>query len=117
MFSIVKIKSIHVYTAWNEHAKECWDAMKLLQDNGIPYTHMNYLDDEQMNKVIESLNTWTFSEDGENRFQKTFTKFPIVHWEAVNDNDDKYMNVAEGLEELQNSQLIQLKEKVVNKVV
>lgn len=117
MSGVLKIKNITVYTVMNEHAKECWDVLKLLQDNGIPFNHLHYHSTDDMNSTITSLKTWTFSTDHENRFQRDFTKFPIIHWETVNENFDKFMNVAEGFEEFQNSQLMLEKDKILNRIV
>lgn len=112
MANLVKIKKITLYTALTEDAAECYNALKLLKDNNLPFTHLNWRDGEEIHNVFNPLGTWNFF-DGTQQFQKTFTKMPIVHWECVYDNDDVMTNVAEGLTELQNSQLMSNLEKVV----
>lgn len=118
MANLVKIKKIHVYTAMTEDAAECWDVLKLLKDNNLPFTHLNWHDDTELHNVYAPLNTWNYSNDGEGSetFSKEFTRMPIIHWECVYDDDFVGVNAAQGLVELQNSQLMANLDKVVRPV-
>jgi hypothetical protein len=118
MANLVKIKKIHIYTAMTEDAAECWEALKLLQDNNLPITHLNWRDDTELHNVYESLSTWNYS-DGtveSGVIKKEFNKMPIIHWECVYDDDFVGVNAAQGLTELQNSQLMANLDKVVRPV-
>ena len=112
MANLVKIKKITVYTAMTADAAECWDAVKLLKDNNVPMNHLNWSDDSTLAGLYEALGTWNYY-DGETLSHQTFTKLPIVHWEGVYDSDDVVTNAAEGLTELQNSQLMANLDKIV----
>jgi hypothetical protein len=117
MANLVKLKKVVVYTAMTADAAECWDAVKLLNDNNIPFQHLNWTDSSQLQGVFDSLATWNYSPDGVELVHKTFTKLPIVHWEAVYDDDNVSTNAAMGLTELQNSQLLANLDKVVRPLV
>ena len=113
MANLVRIRDIHVYTALNEDAAECFNVVKLLQDNNVPFNHLNWKDGSDADNVFAPLNTWNFTSDGVTFEQKTFTKFPIIHWRIIMDDDTNGVNVAVGLTELQNSQLIANLDKIV----
>lgn len=115
MANLIKIKKVTLYTALTEDAAECYEVLALLKSNNIPVNHLHWRDGEELSKVFDPLATWSFSSDGETTFQKTFTKVPIVHWESMYDNDNFLVNVAVGLDELQNSQLISEVDKVVGR--
>ena len=115
MANLVKIKKITVYTAMTADAAECWDAIKLLNDNNVPYNHLNWANDSTIPGLYEALGTWNYF-DGETMSHKTFTKLPIVHWECVYDDDAVATNAAHGFEELQNSQLMANLDKIVQPV-
>jgi len=113
MANLVKIKKIALYTALTEDAAECYNAMKLLKDNNVPFSHLNWRDGDEIHNVFTPLNTWNFSDNGEDTHQKVFTKMPIVHWECVYDNDNVLVNAAQGYDELVNSQLMANLDKIV----
>lgn len=113
MANLVKLKKVVIYTAMSADAAECWEAIKLLTDNNIPFQHLNWTDSSQLQGIYDSLGTWNYSNDGATLIHKTFTKLPIVHWEAVYDDDGVYSNACMGLTELQNSQLLTNLDKVV----
>lgn len=113
MANLVKLKKVVAYSAMTQDAAECWDVIKLLKDNNIPFQHLSWNDDSQLQGLYDALGTWQFSPDGVTLSQKTFTKLPIVHWEAVYDDDGVYTNVALGFTEFQNSQLIANLDKIV----
>lgn len=115
MANLVRIRDVHVYTCFGEKVAECWDVMKLLKDNNIPFTQLNWNSDEDFvnANVLAPLNTWSYTEDGVNFDTKTLTAVPVVHWKNVFDDDVTGVNVVQGLAELQNSQLILNQDKVV----
>ena len=116
MASIVKLKKITVYTAMTEDAAECWDVLKLLKDNNVPFHHLNWNDDSTLAGLYSALGTWNYF-NGTEFYHKEFTKLPIVHWEAVYDDDNVVTNVASGLTELQSSELMANLDKIVASVV
>jgi len=115
MANLVRIRDVHVYTCFGEKVAECWDVIKLLKDNNIPFTQLNWNNDEDFAaaNVFAPLNTWNYTADGETYENKTFTAVPVVHWKNVFENDVSGINAAQGLTELQNSQLIANLDKVV----
>jgi len=115
MANLVKIKKITVYTAMTADAGECWNAVKLLKDNNVQFHHLSWSDDSTLAGLYTALGTWNYS-DGQTMSNKTFTKLPIVHWECVYDDDSVFTNAAEGLTELQNSQLMANLNKIVQSV-
>jgi len=112
MANLVKIKKITVYTAMTADAAECWNAVKLLKDNNVPFHHLCWNDDTNLEGLFGALNTWNYF-DGTEMTHKTFTKLPIIHWEGVYDTDDVATNAAQGFAELQNSQLMANLNKIV----
>jgi hypothetical protein len=115
MANLVKIKKVHIYTAMTEDAAECWSAVKLLKDNNVPVNHLNWGDDATLSGLYESLGTWNYY-DGEKLYHKSFSKLPIIHWECVYEDDLVVTNAAEGLEELQKSELMANLDKIVKPV-
>ena len=113
MANLVRIREVVAYTALGPDAAECYEVIKLLKDNNVPFNHLNWNAAEDGANVFEPLGTWNLSSDGVNTENKTFTRFPIVHWKIVMDDDSSGVNVAVGLTELQNSQLIANLDKVV----
>jgi hypothetical protein len=115
MANLVKIKKITVYTAMTADAAECWDVLKLLKDNNVPFHHLNWGDDSTLAGLFSALNTWNYF-NGTEFYHKEFTKLPIVHWECVYDDDAVVTNAAEGLAELQASELMANLSKIVQPV-
>ena len=113
MANLVRIRDVNVYTALGPDAAECYDVVKLLKDNNVPFNHLNWSSTDDASNVFDPLNTWNFTSDGVTFEQKTFTRFPIIHWRIIMDDDTNGVNVAVGLTELQNSQLIANLDKVV----
>jgi len=113
MANLIRIREVVVYTALGPNAAECYDVVKLLKDNNVPINHLNWNNEDNANSTFDPLSTWNFTSDGIVFEQKTFTRFPIIHWRNVFDDDTSGINVAVGLTELQNSQLIANLDKVV----
>ena len=115
MANLVKIKKITVYTAMTADAAECWNAVKLLNDNNVPFHHLSWNDGSNLPGLFSALETWNYF-DGVEMTHKTFSKLPIVHWEGVYDDDTVATNASQGFEELQNSQLMANLDKIVQPV-
>lgn len=113
MANLVRIRDVNVYTAMGPDAAECYGVLQLLQDNNVPFNHLNWSSVEDGSRTFEPLGTWHFTSDGVTFEQKTFTRFPIIHWKIIMDDDTNGVNVVVGLTELQNSQLIANLDKVV----
>lgn len=116
MANILKIRNVYLYTAMCDNAQDCWEALKLLKENNIPFVQLNYQDDSNFfteNGTMTNLSTWKFSSDGITSFKKSFTKFPILHWDVLTEDYEKYKNCAEGLDEIKTCDLILNKDKIV----
>ena len=115
MANLVKLKKVTVYTAMTADAAECWDVVKLLKDNNVPIHHLNWADDSTLQGLYDALGTWNYF-DGAELYHRTFDKLPIVHWEAAYDDETNATHVTVGLEELENSQLLNNLDKLVRPV-
>lgn len=112
MANIARIRDVYLYSAFNDDVVECLAAKKLLEENNIPFTFLNY--NENHEDALVPLKTWWFSPDPSIEAQnRTDAKYPLVHWRNIFDDDSQCLNVAVGLTEIQNSQLIANKDKVV----
>lgn len=106
---LVKIKNICIYTAFYKNVGECFNAIKLLKENNIPYdlTHLN--DDSRLYELFETF---------EKLYQRpinTINKLPVVTWISFYENSlsTEVVNIAVGLEEIQNSELMNNLDKLV----
>jgi hypothetical protein len=113
MANLIRIRDVTVYTALGVNAAECYEAVKLLKDNNVPINHLNWNNEDDAANTFAPLSTWNFTANGADFSTREITRFPIVHWKIVMDDDTNGINVAVGLEELQNSQLIANLDKVV----
>lgn len=112
MANLLRIRDVYLYTAFNDDAVECLNAKKLLEEHNIPFSLLHY--NSGFDEAIAPLKTWYFAADpSETPVQRADAKFPLVHWKNIFDDDTQCLNVAIGLTELQNSQLIANKDKVV----
>ena len=114
MANILRIRDVAAYTTLDENAAESAAVVSALKSNDVPFQHLFWGDADEAKKAFDPLNTWTFkSDDGTSEGQKTFTRFPIVHYRAIFDDDSQGICVAVGLEGLQNSALMNNLSKVV----
>jgi len=107
--ALVKIQDVVLYVGLTENGAECFQAKKLLADNNIPHRVLSYFDPEQHVHVFNSLNTWRW---GENFEQKTFTDFPIIHWKECYDDFSTKLFCVTSVAELNLSNLVLNKEIV-----
>lgn len=103
MADLVKIKDVYLYVALTEHAQECYDIKKILNDNNIPYTLLPYVDEVQHEGIFDALATWTFK--GGQRSRVDF-RFPLVYWTNLYDDYETDIELAIGLNEFNASGLI-----------
>lgn len=113
MANLVRIRDVYIYTALNENAADCVEAVNLLKLNNIPFQNIFYGDTDSANAALEPLKTWNWSADGSSYSTKESLSYPLVHWKNVFDDDTSCVNCAVGLTELQNSQLFANLDKVV----
>ncbi len=77
--AITKLDDIHLYTGLTEHAQQCWDMKKYLQDNGVKFQNLHYADDAQHPSVFKPLSTWWPN-------IVEFNAFPILVYTEVHDD-------------------------------
>jgi hypothetical protein len=107
--SLVKIKDVVLYVGLTANGAECFNAQKLLADNNINHKLLAYNDISQHKGVFDSLNTWRWGAQAE---QRVFTDFPIVHWTECYSDFSTQLKCAASVTELNNSVLIANKQLV-----
>jgi hypothetical protein len=107
--ALVKIKDVYLYVGPYDSGSESHNIVKLLVDNEIEHTVLAYNDVNQHASVFDSLNTWRWGPDKE---QKVLTKFPLVHWTECYSDFTTELFCVTSLTELNNSSLIANKELV-----
>ena len=98
MSELTKIKAVHLYTAFTEDVGDCYTVLKTLRDKKIPFTFLNFGDQEEHYKLtLESLSTWPLGSDGH---KKDCTRFPILVWDECFSDWTTYRRIAHGLDEI-----------------
>jgi len=95
MANLVRIENVYLYVGWTETVADSYAAMKLLNAAGVKYTLMHYADETQHKANQEALSTWVFKSG-----RKTFTDYPILHWDELYDDYNRYVEGAAGLDEI-----------------
>lgn len=97
---IVRISDVRLYIEYrNEGAVvEGVRIRKLLDDEGVPYIIMAYMDDAQLPDVLSALSTWSW---GKERRKEQLTTFPLVTWSEHHDDFTTEVQVAKTLGEVQ----------------
>jgi hypothetical protein len=95
---LVKIKDVHLYTAFNEDVADCYTASKLLKDAGVEFKFLNFADQvDHYTQTLDALSSWPLGVDGHN---KKCTNFPILVWDECFDDWSSYRRIAHGLSEI-----------------
>ena len=110
MSKVTKIDGVYLYTSGTLSTEEELATKKLLDDSGIPYTHLEYNEPKQHPSIFSALSTWYWGVDRANR---NFDRFPLVHWKEYYDDLYPMDFNAVGLQELKDSSLLKNKTVVV----
>jgi len=108
--SIIKIKDVYLYTALTSNANDSLAAIEWLDQNNINYTMLSYgADEETQNNVLSALSTWWFCDPVTNVVDRhTFTQFPFVVYDAIDDQYEKTKRYLEGISAITSSNLVEL---------
>jgi hypothetical protein len=100
---IVKISEVYLYGALNEDVLEVYQIKKFLEEQGIDFKLLFYLDEGSQS--LSALSTWSMGEKDALEV-KPITKYPLVVWSEHHDDLEKTVNIATSLAELQAKVLI-----------
>lgn len=96
--TLTKIKSVHLYVAFTEDASDCYYVSKMLRDANIPFTLLNFGDQEQhFKETLTAISTWPLGTDGH---KKECSKFPILVWDECFSDWSVYRRIAHGIDEI-----------------
>jgi hypothetical protein len=98
---IEKIRKIYLYA---DDTKSSSDAKEWLDNNKVSYDFLWYGDKNQHPEVFGAVNTWTFGNS------VTVNKFPFVVYSEIHDTGDVVMQCLLGLNNIKNSNLVELLE-------
>lgn len=98
--SIIKIKDVCLCTGLIKDNNENRTAYDFLKDNNVNFVHLAYWDPGQHESVFSSLQTWDKT--------KKVDRFPILHYNTVDENYDIKAVVLVGLDEIKNNDLFNL---------
>jgi hypothetical protein len=104
MKQVIKIKDIHLYVGITANAAECYTVKKFLDETGVAYTLLQYIDDQHAG-VFSALSTWNWGRL-ENPEQRQIADFPVVTWKEIHDDYEHAVYCATSLHELKNSRLL-----------
>ena len=103
MAKLVKIKNVYLYTGTDTTIDVDQQAKNILESNNIPYTLLSYHVADQHQSVFTNLSTWQW---GLSKQARSVAFFPIIHWDECYDDYEKVSNVALGVQELKESNLL-----------
>lgn len=92
---IVANTNFHLYTAFSTTALDSLRAKKALDNAGLQYNHLYYVEEEQQKQVLESVSTW-FTE-------KTLNQFPFLVYDERHDDYSTVRKILIGAAEIVNT--------------
>jgi len=98
--NLLKINSISLYL--NFDSLDSYYFKKELDSQNIPYEIIQSTTEEHKKGILDMLSSMTYGEDFE---EYTFNKFPIVTWREYYDDYERWIDVADDLEKLKNSNI------------
>jgi hypothetical protein len=105
--NLLKINSISLYL--NFDSLDSYYFKKELDSQNIPYEIIQSIVKEQEKSILNFLSSMIYGEDFE---EYTFNKFPIVTWREYYEDYERWIDVAETLEELKNSNIFKHKDLI-----
>jgi len=98
MAELTKIKSIYLYAAFTEDVADCYSVLKMLRDRNIPFTFLNFGDQEHHYKdTLRAISDWPLGADGH---KKKCDKFPVLVWDECFSDWTTYRRIAHGIDEI-----------------
>lgn len=114
MAELKKIYDVVLYGTLDEHVLEVYNLKKYLEDQGIEFRVLFYVNDASA--ALAALSTWELGDRGSTS-KRDIPHFPVLVWSERYDDEVITVNIAQSIAELQTKPLEQHKgdEEIITK--
>jgi hypothetical protein len=107
MANLLRINNISLYLSFD--SLDSYYFKKELDNQNIPYELIQCTIEEHEKGILEMLSSMTYGEDFA---EYNFDKFPVATWREYYDDYERWIDVADTLEELKNSNIFKHKDLI-----